>query len=159
MSQDIKSTFFFLSFHCVSAAGYQCFLTLPKQHPGTDGSSVKRRACLVPTMGALSPFLMPCTEAQHQTDLHFSRNFAVVPQLLYFSLRTSHRGWMAAFHSACPPLKKVVVWVLTTSGFLVCAFGLSNCLNLNFKADTLPDPFLLTSVLFMASSLLTFCFN
>lgn len=150
VSQDIKLTFFWVSISFLLlhiSAFWSCH-----SNPLAWMEPLSRAGA------AVSP-LSPCTEAKHQTDLHFSRNFAVIPQLLYFSLRTLHCGWMAAFLSACSPLKKVFVSVLTTSGFLVCAFGLSNCLNLNFKADTLPDPFLLTSVLFMASSLLTSCFN
>lgn len=80
-----------------------------------------------------------------------------VSQLLHFSLRATYSAWMAALHSARSPLQRVFVWVLTTSGFLVYASGLSNCLNLNFKADTLPDLFLLTSLQCITSSLPTLC--
>lgn len=157
-SLEIKSTFFRVSiaFLLLSiSALWSCLSSsLAWMEPLSRGE-----LAMSPLSGALSPFHLPYTEVQNETHLHFGRNFAVIPQLLYFSLRTSQCGWMAAFHSACSPLKKVFVSVLATSGFLVCAFGLSNFLNLNFKADTLPDPFLLTSVLFMASSLLTFCFN
>lgn len=68
LSQDIKATYF-LSFHCICAAGYQCVLTLPKQHPGTDKASAKRRTCLVPMLSGSAEPISTCHAQKHTTKL------------------------------------------------------------------------------------------
>lgn len=121
-----------------------------------DKAFAWRRTCLVPALReALST--SACVQKHLELICTSVKTLQHVPQLLHFSLRAKHSGWMAAPHFAFSPLQRMFVWVLTTCGFLVCASSLSNCLNLNFKADTLPDLSLLTSLQCITSSLPTSC--
>ena len=62
-----KSTWF-LSFHCICAAGYQRALTLPKQHPGRTKSLPGRAPALSPLSGSAEP-ISTCHPQKHNVKL------------------------------------------------------------------------------------------